>query len=998
MAETFFPELEEHVLAYWKAEGIFQKALALPAPKGNFVFYEGPPYANGQPGVHHMVSRAYKDCVARYKTMQGFHVGRRAGWDTHGLPVEMAVEKLLGVKSKRDIEEKVGVEKFVAECRKNVFLMKGEWEKFTERMAYWVDLQDAYVTMTPEYIESCWWIFSAIAKRGLLYKDFKVVPFCTRCGTALSSHEMAQGYKKITDNSVYLKFELLDGGEAGEGRLRNVTSDESGQRPPSTHAGKTYILAWTTTPWTLPGNVALAVDPNVEYLKTTNAATGERFIFAKALLEKIPLHEEDKANPEVIKGEQLVGKTYRPLFDFVDLGKETGKKAYYVVAADFVTTEDGTGVVHTAVMYGEDDFTLGAKLDLPQHHTVDVHGKFTELVKPWAGKYVKDPAVEKAIVAYLQAQGKVYAELPYEHDYPFCWRCDMPLLYYAKDSWFFKTTAVRDHMLQENAKINWVPAYLKDGRFGEWLENVQDWAISRERYWGVPLPIWACTEPGCKSQQEVIGSFEELRKRATLPEPFDPHRPFIDQIQWKCSACGGEVRRVPDVADVWFDSGSMPLAQWHYPFEHQDLIDSGEQNPADFISEGIEQTRGWIYTLLAVASLLGRPAPYKNVISLGLVNDAAGKKMSKRLGNFVLPKDLFPKFGSDVVRFYLYTVSQAGEFKNFDPRGVDHVVKKTFLILWNVLSFYRLYAPERKPLPAQAVELNDRWLLARLDQVTKVMTEQFDAYDLTSAGRSLASFITELSTWYVRRSRDRFRQAGPRRDTAAAYLGYALETTAKLLAPFAPMLADRIYRDVHGLKESVHLDQWPAVEATPDASLLTQMDFVRAVVEAGHALRKEANIRVRQPLPQVVIVADAFPDDVAKLIAQELNVKEVHTAKAVPTGAEWRSRAETGFIGVALDTTVTDELRIEGLIRELIRHVNALRKEAKLTRQDKITVTVATESELLRGIIGQQRAEEVRREAGALSIALAESVEAPAVSIAGETARIRIEKTVDGTA
>ncbi|MBI3963517.1 MAG: isoleucine--tRNA ligase, partial [Candidatus Kerfeldbacteria bacterium] len=734
-----FPGMEEEILRVWKEQGIFQQTLGKPAPKGSFVFYEGPPYANGQPGVHHMLSRAYKDAVVRYRTMRGYRVQRRAGWDTHGLPVEMYVEKLLGVRSKREIEETIGVQRFVDECRKNVFLLKAEWEAFTERMGYWLDFDDAYVTLTPQYIESCWWIFAEIAKRGLLYQDFKVVPLCTRCGTVLSSHEMAQGYKQVTDRSVYVKFKM---------------QNEKGK---SGDADNTFILAWTTTPWTLPGNVALAVGENIRYLKTAANARGERYIVAEDLAEKV-LGTELSSEGERIRGADLVGKKYRPLFDFLDLGKVTSKAhAYEIVPGGFVSTEDGTGVVHTAVMYGEDDFQLGKEFDLPKRHTVNPDGTFNDLVQPWTGKYVKDRATEDAIVAYLREHGKLLTTEDTVHDYPHCWRCDTPLLYYAKDSWFFRTTAVKQELLAANETINWIPSYLKHGRFGEWLTNVVDWAISRERYWGVPLPIWRCD----KNHQRILGSFDELRKNATkpLPDGFDPHRPGIDAVELQCADCSGTMRRVPDVADVWFDSGSMPLSQWHYPFEHRALIEDGKQYPADFIAEGIDQTRGWFYTLLAVATLLGRPAPYRNVISLGLVNDAEGKKMSKRLGNLILPKDLFPRFGSDAVRWYLYTVSQAGDFKNFDTNGVDAVVKKVSLILLNVLSFHNLYTEggTKGAKHQRSTHVLDRWIHAELASLTSSVTDALDRFEIFEATRLLQGFIDILSTWYVRRSRDRFK-------------------------------------------------------------------------------------------------------------------------------------------------------------------------------------------------------------------------------------------------
>lgn len=1003
MTEPLLPSLEEKVLAFWLREGTFRKSLAKPSPQGRFVFYEGPPYANGLPGIHHMLARAYKDAIARYRTMRGYHVLRRAGWDTHGLPTEMAVEKELGLKSKREIEETVGVERFVAACRENVFTYKAEWEKFTERMGYWVDLAAAYVTMTNDYIESVWWAFAEIAKRGLLYQDFKVVPLCTRCGTALSSHEMAQGYQSVTENSVYLKFELVD--EPG-----------------------TFVLAWTTTPWTLPGNVALAVGPEVPYVLTELG--GGKYLVAEARQSVIG---PDAKVLRRLPGHELIGKKYRPLFDFLDLGQVSGRRAYEIVAGDFVSTEEGTGIVHTAVMYGADDFRLGTRLDLPKVHTVNPDGTFNDLVKPWAGKSVKDPMVERAIVDYLHENNRLYREEDYTHDYPFCWRCETPLLYYAKNSWFLKTTAVKEAMIKANQGINWVPSYLKEGRFGEWLEKVVDWAISRERYWGVPLPIWVCEGHGAQglgrreggssthhlpagqagsppaTHQLVIGSYAELRQYATkpLPDPFDPHRPWIDAVVLKCPECGGEMRRVAEVADVWFDSGCMPFAQWHYPFTNREKIDQGEQYPADFIAEGIDQTRGWFYTLLAVATLLGRPAPYKSVVSLGLVNDAQGKKMSKSKGNLILPDDLIPKFGADPVRFYLFTVSQAGDFKNFDPRGVEAVVRKTFLILLNVLSFMQLYRAE--PLtdrPPPSNELLDRWLAAALADTVRRSTAAYERYDLTTAGRTIASFVTDLSTWYLRRSRQRFREPGERRVVAAAYLSWALRETAKLLAPLAPFTAEHVYREVGRTKLSVHLEDWPSPSPAVDPRPLRLMATIRAVVEAGHALRKHAKLKVRQPLPQFVVAGSALPPEASAIIADELNVKEVHRVKSVdqlPSGVEWvRTVADAapvapGIPAVALDTTVTDELRFEGLKREFIRRLNALRKTRRLTLADRIVIRLATNSDLLRGLV-ERHGEALKRELRADRIDLEATVEGPGETIEGESFRVALEPVDHGTA
>jgi len=961
-----FPELEEALLAFWDHEKIFQRSLEQTRGAKRFVFYEGPPYANGQPGIHHMLARSYKDAVARFKTMQGFFVGRKAGWDTHGLPTEMAVEKILGLRSKREIEERIGIEGFVEECRKNVFLYKGEWEKFTRRIGYWVDLDDAYVTMTNEYIESVWWIFRQIWDRGFLYQDYKVTPHCPRCGTSLSSHELAQGYQDVTDQSVIAKFELAD-------------------------EPKTFVLAWTTTPWTLPGNVGLAISPKIKYVRVKQG--DEQYILAEERLSQLEGEYEVVGEVHV---KDLLGKHYRPLFPGLDLGERGKADAYRMLSADFVTVEDGTGVVHTAVMYGEDDFRLGQANNLPTVHTVDERGHYMDFVPKWAGRYVRD--VEPELIADLHERGLLYNEVPYRHSYPFCWRCGTALLYYAKTSWFIRVSAVRDELLDANKGITWVPGYIKDGRFGEWLSNVQDWAISRERYWGVPLPIWICD----KGHKACMGSYDELRERLvrdgnkgpSLPD-FDPHRPYIDAAILRCTECDGDMTRVPEVADVWFDSGSMPWAQWHYPFEHREVVDSGEAYPADFIAEGIDQTRGWFYTLLAVATLLGKPAPYRTVVSLGLINDKTGQKMSKSKGNLIVPAEMIERYGADAVRFYLYTVSNAGDFKNFDPTGVSDVIKRTFLILWNVVSFAELTRPDDTSAARDPHERDilDRWLLSRLQTLVKQTTEQLEACDLTAAGRGLADFITLLSTWYVRRSRERMKNGAPQeRVDAAATLSTVLTTLAQLLAPLTPFLAESLWQRLgHREPVSVHLAPWPTVEKQLVSEALdADMEIVRTAVELGHAMRAERGVRVRQPLAQFVVAGVDLPEELSNIMRDELNVQEVHVAQEVPRGGEWAIRGQ-GSLNVALDLTITDELAELGLVRDVVRLVNEHRKRQGLTVQDHVRVHVATDDAFMRGLV-ERYGDDVAARTQAKSVTLVKQIDAEPHELAGHSFTLEVQR------
>ncbi len=924
-----FAQNEEETLKYWEEKNIFKKTLEKDSPKGNFVFFEGPPTANGRPGIHHVLARAFKDVIPRFKTMKGFHVERKAGWDTHGLPVELQVEKQLNISGKPQIEE-YGIEKFNEQCKASVWQYQEEWERLTKRIAYWVDLEHPYVTYHNEYIESLWWILAQAEARGLLYKGHKVVPHCPRCGTALSSHEVAQGYQTVKDTSVYVKFKVKD-------------------------QENTYILSWTTTPWTLPGNVALAVGEDIEYVKVK---VGDDILIIGKPLVSVVLGEGVEVL-ETFNGKDLVGLEYEPLFPGAVDPK--GKKAWYVTTANFVTTSDGTGVVHTAVMYGEDDYALGVEKDLPFVHTVDEAGKFLPSVTKWAGKFVKSKTVETEIIEDLNSRGLLLRPEEYEHEYPFCWRCDSPLLYYAKDSWFIKMSALKNELVKNNQAINWVPDHIKEGRFGEWLENIKDWAISRQRYWGTPLPIWQCAK--CDKYQ-VVGSYAELEKLSgSLPKnkngEVDVHRPFVDELKWSCE-CGGEMKRSLDVFDCWFDSGAMPFAQHHYPFENKDLVDSGVQYPADYISEAIDQTRGWFYTLLAVATILGKEAPYKNVICLGHIRDKNGKKMSKSKGNVVDPWMITDKYGVDALRMHLYSMNQPGEPKNFDEKNVEEVLRKTVMLLGNVINFYEMYKEGATDVKVGENVL-DQWILAKLNQFVKELTEDLDAYHLFEASRRIMTFIEELSTWYVRRSRDRFKVNGPDKDQATAILKLVLETLIRVSAPFMPFTAERFYQKVSGVMESVHLESWPSFdESLIDENVLASMTQARAIVETGLAARDEVAIKVRQPLAELFYTGNELSSEYSSIMADELNVLKVTAVKELPF-AENLIQKEQPNLKVALDIVLTPELKLAGHLRELIRNVNNLRKNAGLTPGDKVKLHwETTEQDLLTMFADEKLVDELK--------------------------------------
>jgi isoleucyl-tRNA synthetase len=1081
---------EEAVLQFWKENNVFEKTLEKESSKGDFVFYDGPPTANGKPGIHHLEPRAFKDAIPRYKTMQGFHVRRKGGWDTHGLPVELQVEKALGLKSKKEIEQ-YGIEKFNAECRKSVWTYIDEWERFTDRMGYWIDHENPYRTYDNSYIQSLWNVVKKIDDQELLYKDYKVVPYCPRCGTALSSHELAQGYQDDTDLSVTAKFKIV-GVENG------------------------YFLAWTTTPWTLPGNVGLAVGSEILYVEIK---IGEQIlVLAKDRLSIITEAYEVVAEH---KGSEMVGMQYEPLYPYLaelDKGDEKLQNAYKVYAADFVTTTDGTGIVHTAVMYGQEDFELGTKVGLPKFHLVNPDGTFITGTGIFEGRFVKDEAVAVDVIKDLAHRGLLFKKEKYTHSYPHCWRCSTPLIYYARDSWYIGMSKLRDKLVAENEGINWEPSHVKEGRFGEWIREVKDWAISRERYWGTPLPIWVAED----GEKFVVDSFETLKKytkksgnkyvvmrhgesthnvdwlcssvadyphhltdsgKATVLEtaqefksknitviycspflrtkqtaeivadaigfdkskiiyddrvaefkfgdfhlkPFseymawrketgdsldlqapngesisdarhrfasffydidqqhknetvlvvthgigletlpavecgydkkqmwekwhmnlvapgkfqdfnfiplphnesyelDVHRPFIDEIVLEKD--GKQFARIKEVMDVWFDSGAMPFAQDGYPF----LTDK-VYYPADFIAEGLDQTRGWFYTLHAVGALMGTGKAYKNVICLGLILDKDGKKMSKSKGNVVDPWTMMDKYGADTLRLWMYAVNQPGDSKNFDEKTVAELHNKVFNLLYNVLAFYELYRDRELESdtdadPTTSTNPLDQWIFARLAELTETMTANLESYKLLEPVRAMREFIDDLSTWYVRRSRERLRDGSL---VSKKTLYVVLKTVAKLLAPFAPFAAEDIWQKLklESDTESVHLVQWP-VAGKVDTGILTAMQTIREIVSLGLEARQKAGIKVKQPLSKLKVKNEELKSEYLELIKEELNVKEVILVAS----------SESLEASVELDTEITPELKREGEYRELVRMVQDLRKEKGLLPSDVITLTL----------------------------------------------------------
>lgn len=1131
-----FKKTESEILDFWHKNSIFEKSLEARKGAKKFVFYEGPPTANGRPGIHHFLGRAFKDLFCRYKSMRGFLVLRKAGWDTHGLPVEIEVEKELGFKNKKDIEN-YGIAKFNKKAKESVWKYKTEWEDMTRRMGFWLDMKDPYITYESKYIESVWGIIQQIWNKKLLYPAHRVVPFCVRCGTPLSSHEVAQGYKSVKDRSVFLRFKIKSEKlKVGEDKL------------------STFILAWTTTPWTLPGNVALAVGKDIDYILAEKYS--ENFIIARDLAEKV-LGQGFEVKKE-FKGSELAGLEYEPLFDIKELQSRTSYKVY---EADFVSTEDGTGVVHTAVMYGEDDYDLGTKLGLPKFHTVDEQGKFIGVGKDFDGMVVKHkdkPTEEKTtqkVIDYLNANNLLFKEEEYEHDYPFCWRCDSPLLYYAKSSWFIKMSSVNEQLLKNNKNINWFPEHIKEGRFGQWLKEGKDWAFSRERYWGTPLPIWKCQK--CENHK-AIGSVAELEKSTAVnakrnsyfilrhgyttrderkkmiissdpkldkynltaegrkqiekaakfidnnydidfiyASPFirtnetaeivaktihlkvthddrlreiahggcdgvphdmcplrdrkmtmdakhhengeswndvrlrmfdfindmetkhsgknilivshgdplwilteislgtsgdqiveettdgrqhyvdlgelrkldwktiprndhgelDLHRPFIDSIYLKCDECGASMKKVPDLIDVWFDSGAMPYAQWHWPFENKKMFE--EQFPADFISEGIDQTRGWFYTMLAISTLLGKGNPYKNVVSLGHVLDDKGKKMSKSKGNVVSPFEVMDKVGTDAARWYFYTLNQPGEYKLFAMKDLEAKLKGFIFTLQNCIRFYELYEEDSKAWTnsSKAKNLLDKWILSRFYGLVEEVTRDLDSYDPTASARAIEKFVVEdLSNWWLRRSR--------KRKEALGLLRFILIELSKILAPFTPFIAEDIHHrlsskstpgtqedKIQNSKSSIHLEDWPVFnKKLIDKKLEEEMNEVRNSVASGLAVRKEKQLKVRQPLRSVTVKRKSkFEADLEELIKEELNIKNV----------SYDNNQEPL---VVLDMELDQALIHEGYARELIRQIQDMRKEAKYRMDEKVFGQWHSDNKELSEAINKW-SEEIRNEA-----------------------------------
>ena len=990
-----FVEREKEVLDFWKREGIMEKSFHHRDGAERFTFFDGPPTANGRPHIGHIETRAIKDLIPRFQSMKGKDVLRKAGWDTHGLPVELEVEKLLGLDGKPQIEA-YGIEPFIAECKKSVWKYQHEWEEMSDRVGFWADMKNPYITYKDDYIESEWWSLKEIWKKGLLYKGFKVVPYCPRCGTALSSHEVAQGYKEVSDVSATVRFKVV-------GRE------------------DTYILAWTTTPWTLPSNVALCVNAHEDYCEFQ--LDGQTYILAQALLHAVfgeKTHEGQVL--KTMKGAELCGTAYEPLYRFEGITYPR-EKGWYVVSDDYVTLTDGTGIVHIAPAFGEDDARVGRDNHLPFVQLVDTQGKFVEGT-PWVGEGTKQ--VNEKIIEDLRGRGLLLAALPFTHNYPFCWRCDTPLLYYARATWFIRMTAVRDELVKNNRTVNWMPDNIKEGRMGNFLENVVDWGLSRERYWGTPLPIWVCEE----GHIHVIGSRQELREMATTPVgDIELHRPYVDQIEITCPECGKPMHRVKEVIDCWYDSGSMPFAQWHYPFENKEIFE--KRFPANFISEAIDQTRGWFYTLMAISTLMFHRAPFENCIVLGHVQDKDGQKMSKHKGNVVDPWSVLDKQGADAVRWYFYTAGAPWLPSRFSPEAVAEGQRKFMGTLQNTYAFFVLYAnidnfdPKDHPIENVKLTLMDKWVLSRLNQLVKRVDDDLCNYRIPEPARAITEFVDDLSNWYVRRCRERFWGKGMDDTKEAAFvtLYTVLVTLSKVIAPFVPFMAEEMYQNLvrsvdPTAPESVHLCDFPtADESLIVESLNTQMSALLSVVGLGRACRAAANLKVRQPLSTLYVKGTSFDEAFSALAEDELNVKKVvftDDARAFTTynlkpqmrtlGPKYGkllgrigqhlkeldgnevvdafSRGETvtftldgtevvlakddvlteatqkpgfsaqmeGEVTVVLDCNLTPELIAEGYQREMVSKLQNMRKDAGFEVSDRIEVTYEAGDELAAAI------------------------------------------------
>ncbi|MFZ7134627.1 MAG: isoleucine--tRNA ligase [Eubacteriales bacterium] len=978
-------ENEKRISDKWEEIDILQKSIDNRKHLSNYVFYEGPPTANGRPGIHHVISRTLKDCVCKYKTMSGYRVVRKAGWDTHGLPVEIEVEKQLNLSNKAQIEE-YGIDKFNKQCKESVFTYEAQWREMTKRMAYFVDLENPYITLDNNYIESVWWILNKFFKQEFIYEGHKILPYCPRCGTGLASHEVAQGYQEIKSNTVIVPMKLKD-------------KDE-------------YFLVWTTTPWTLASNVALAVNPKADYIRVRSQ--DNIFIMSEVLANKVFSGEYEVLDS--FKGSTLEYVEYEQLMPFL----EVDKKAFYVTLADYVTTDDGTGIVHIAPAFGEDDYQVGRKYKLPVLNPVNEEGKYT--ATPWEGSFVIDADAD--IIIWLKEQGKLFKKEKMVHNYPHCWRCKTPLIYYAKPSWYIEITKIKDRLIENNNNVNWYPDYVGDKRFGHWLENLNDWAISRSRYWGTPLNIWRC-ECG---HLESVGSRKELTEKAieNIDENIELHRPYVDDVHIKCNKCGNIMTRVKDVIDCWFDSGSMPFAQYHYPFENKELFE--DQFPADFICEGIDQTRGWFYSLLAISSFVMGTSPYKRVLVNDLILDAEGRKMSKSKGNTVNPFDLFDQYGADALRWYLLYVSPAWTPTRFDVEGLKEVQSKFFNTIKNVYNFFTLYANTDEIDPKTFfVEYEnrpeiDRWMLSKYNSLLKEIQEELEIYDLTKAVRKIQEFVNEdLSNWYIRRNRRRFWATELNEDKKSVYntTYEILVGISKMVAPFAPFISEEIYMNLTG-EESVHLADYPKCELRLiDKEVETRMDLVRILVSLGRSAREEAQIKVRQPLDKIIVDGKFRKtiDYLVPLILEELNIKYVDFeddlssflrfslkpdfkvagpilgAKVKLLGkalasvkpkeivskledgekinislgdenieitkdfVDVRISAKEGFrvqmennVFVILDTTINEELLYEGYAREIISKIQQLRKQKDLEMMDRICISIKADDEVNKAV------------------------------------------------
>ncbi len=1037
-----FTEREKKVGQFWRNEQIFEKSIEERKGAKPYVFYDGPPTANGKPHIGHVLTRVIKDMIPRYRTMKGYMVPRKAGWDTHGLPVELEVEKLLGLDGKEQIEE-YGLDPFITKCKESVWKYKGMWEDFSNTVGFWADMDNPYVTYHNDFIESEWWALKKIFEKNLLYKGFKIVPYCPRCGTPLSSHEVAQGYKAVKERSAIVRFK--------------VKGEDS------------YFLAWTTTPWTLPSNVALCVNPNETYCKV-NANDGYTYYMAEALLDKVlgKLASDDKPAYEVLekyKGVDLENKEYEPLFKCAgDVAEKQNKKAHFVTADNYVTMTDGTGIVHIAPAFGEDDARIGRNYDLPFVQFVDEKGNMTAETD-YAGIFVKD--ADKPILIDLEKNGLLYDAPKFEHDYPFCWRCDTPLIYYARESWFIKMTAVKDNLIINNNTINWIPESIGKGRFGDWLENVQDWGVSRNRYWGTPLNIWQC-ECG---HLHAIGSIEELKAMSdNCPDDIELHRPYIDDVTIKCEKCGKQMKRVPEVIDCWFDSGSMPFAQHHYPFENKDLFE--QQFPADFISEAVDQTRGWFYSLLAISTLIFDKAPYKNVIVLGHVQDENGQKMSKSKGNAVDPFEALETYGADAIRWYFYINSAPWLPNRFHGKAVVEGQRKFLGTLWNTYAFFVLYANIDKfdatkySLDYENLSVMDKWLLSRLNSVVKDVDNNLENYRIPESARALQDFVDEMSNWYVRRCRERFWQQGMSQDKINAYMTLytALVTIAKTSAPLIPFMAEDIYRNLvcsidKNAPKSVHLCSFPeANENMIDKRLEADMQEALNIVVLGRAARNGSNMKNRQPLAKMFVKAGSdLSQYFVEIIEDELNVKEVDFSGDISSFMSYSFKPQLKTLGpkfgkqlgeirnylaeidgnaakeeldstgklvlklssgdievgeedllidikqkesyftmsdngitVALDINLTDELVEEGFVREIISKIQTMRKDAGFEVMDNINIGVAENQKI--ADLMNKNAEEIKGDVLAQNIFDSLSGFEKEWNINGEKVKLSVEK------